>query len=138
MILFFRQKIKDDFSQKLHGNMMFSVFSVKMVFVFPRNMILPFCHKKLIWSSPRKIHLKMTFPVSLKKMIFIPENIVFLLIEKLKMIKKFTFIKSFNDTLNFYGNLYRRFHLLLSNEKTQKTWYAALKFDFFFFFFFFL
>ena len=35
----------------------------------------------------------MTFPLSLKKMIFILENMVFLLIAKLKMIKKFTLKK---------------------------------------------
>ena len=56
----------------------------------------------------------MTFPVSLKQLIFILENMVFLVIEKLKMIEKSIFIKSSNDSLYFYGNLYRRF---LSNKK---------------------
>ena len=37
--------MEDDLSQKLHGNMMFSVYSVKMVFLFPTNMNLPFCQK---------------------------------------------------------------------------------------------
>ena len=37
--------MKDDFSQKIHGTMMFSVCSIKMVFVFPKNMKLPICQK---------------------------------------------------------------------------------------------
>ena len=41
-------------------------------------------------SSPEKCTLEMTFLVSLKKVIFILENMVFPLIEKLNMIKKFT------------------------------------------------
>ena len=117
MILCFRRKMKNDLSQKIHGNLIFSVYSVKMVFHFSTNMILPFCQK----SKDAKLDLKMTFPVSLKKMILILENKVFLLIEKLKTIKKFTFIKSSNDCLYFYGDLYRRFHILLSMQKTQET-----------------
>ena len=35
---------------------------------------------------------------------------------KIKDDKKLTFIKKFHDSLNFYGDLYRRFHILLSNE----------------------
>ena len=68
--------------------------------------------KKQRWSSSEKIHLKNTFLASLKMMIFILENMVFLLIEKLRMIKKFTW------------GLYRRFHILLSNKKPRKltTW----------------
>ena len=37
--------MKDDLSQKLHGNMMLSVCSIKMVFLFHTNMKLPFCQK---------------------------------------------------------------------------------------------
>ena len=33
--------MKDDLSQKIHGNMMFSVYSVKVVFLFPANVKLP-------------------------------------------------------------------------------------------------
>ena len=44
IILFFRRKMKD-ISQKIHGNMIFSVYLVKMVFLFPVNTTLPFCHK---------------------------------------------------------------------------------------------
>ena len=37
--------MKDDLSQKIHGNMMFSVCPVKMVFLFPTNMKLSSCRK---------------------------------------------------------------------------------------------
>ena len=37
--------MKDDLSQKIHENIMFSVCSVKMVFLFPTNMKIPFCQK---------------------------------------------------------------------------------------------
>ena len=59
--------------------MIFSVCSVKIV--FPKDMILPFYQKSKDDLLP-KIHLKMTFPISLKNVLFILENIVFLLIEK--------------------------------------------------------
>ena len=54
IILFFRQKMKDDLSQKIHGNMMFSVYSVKTVFRFPTNMILPYCQKNKDDLLPKK------------------------------------------------------------------------------------
>ena len=42
-------------------------------------MILPFCQKNKDNLVPKKIHLKVTFPAPPKKMIFILENMVFLL-----------------------------------------------------------
>ena len=63
------------FLKKLHGIMIFSVYSVEMVFLFPNDMTLPYCHKSK-GNLLKKIHLKMRFPVSLKKMIFILENMV--------------------------------------------------------------
>ena len=90
MILLFRKKMKDHLSQKQkknHGNMIFSVYSVKMVFLSPINMISLFCPKSKHDILPIE---KMTFPVSMKKMIFILENFVFILIQTLKMIKTFT------------------------------------------------
>ena len=72
----------DNISQKIiHENMVFSAYLVKMVFLFPRNMILPFCQKSKDYIFFRKIHIKTIFPLSLKKMIFILENMVFLLTE---------------------------------------------------------
>ena len=44
----------------------------------------------------------MTFPVSLKKIIFILENMVFLLMEKIKMIEKFTFAKKITIILSTF------------------------------------
>ena len=69
--------------------MIFSVYSVKMVLLFPTNLILPFYQKSKDDLLPRNI-LTMTFLVSLKKTILILENMVFLLTEILKMIKQFT------------------------------------------------
>ena len=86
MIFFFRRKMKYHISQKIHGELIFSVYSVKIVFLFPTNIILPSVKKaKMIFYQ--KIHLKMTLAVSLKKMIFILENMVFLLTEKVKFNK---------------------------------------------------
>ena len=68
-------KLKDDLSQKIHGNMMISVYSVKTVFLFPTNVKLPFCQKGKD-DLFRKIHLKMTHAALLKKIIFIPENAI--------------------------------------------------------------
>ena len=64
--------MEDDLSQKLHGNMILSVYMYKC---YKYNIIL--LPQKA--SSPEKVHLKVTFPLSLKNMIFIPENMVFLL-----------------------------------------------------------
>ena len=97
--------MKEDLSQKIHGNMMFSVCSAKMVFLFHTNMIQRtyiktlwkydvFCRfgkdgvffpykyeitllsKKAKMIFSRKIRLKMTFPASLKKMILILEKMI--------------------------------------------------------------
>ena len=53
-ILLFRRKMKDDLSQKKHGNMIFSVYSVKMVFLFPTKMISAFCQKSKDGLLPKK------------------------------------------------------------------------------------
>ena len=45
--------MKDDLSQRIHGNMMFSVCPVKMVFFFPTNMKLPFCQKSKDYLFPK-------------------------------------------------------------------------------------
>ena len=44
-----------------------------------KNLALPFCQKKKMCPRAEKIRLKVTFPASLKKIIFILENVVFLL-----------------------------------------------------------
>ena len=64
--------MKDDLSQKLHGNMIFSIYMYKCykcdITLLPKRT-----------SSPEKIHLQVIFPASLKNMIFILENMIFLL-----------------------------------------------------------
>ena len=42
---FYGRKMKDDLSEKIHENMTFPVCLVKMVFLFPTNMKVPFCQK---------------------------------------------------------------------------------------------
>ena len=113
MILFFRRKMKDVLSPKILGNMIFSIYLVKMVLLFPANMILK--KAKMIFS--RKSVLKDDISGIIEKDDIHPRKMVFLLIEKLKIIQKFT----------LYGDLYTRFHILHSNEKNRK-----LKFDFVF------
>ena len=54
MIFFFERKVKDDFSQEINVNMIFSVYMYKCykydITVLPK--------KNQIWSSSEKIHLK--------------------------------------------------------------------------------
>ena len=62
MILFFRQKIKDDLSQKIHGKMIFSSNVLKK------------------WSFQKKLHWNMIFLVLSRKMVFfLPGNMIFFL-----------------------------------------------------------
>ena len=74
-------KWKIIFLQKIHGITTFSVYSVTMIFSFPTNMVLHFFQKKRMMTISQKIRLKMTFLVSLKNIIFILENMVFLMIK---------------------------------------------------------
>ena len=58
--IFSRRKVKDDLSQRIRGNMMFSVYSVKIVPLFPTNKKLTFQKpvKNQRLSSPEKKTLK--------------------------------------------------------------------------------
>ena len=88
--IFFVWKIKDDLSQEIYGNMIFSVYMYKC---YKYNIaLLP---KKKRQSSPEKIHLKV--------------------IDVLDWHSR----KSSNDSLYFYGDLFRRFHYYstLKNKK---------------------
>ena len=65
---FFRRKMKeDDLYQKTHGDTVFSVYMRRRY----RCDIAPTAKKK---RCPEKIHLRVTFPASLKKMIFILDS----------------------------------------------------------------
>ena len=77
-------------------------------------MMLPFCSKviktKMIFSRKNAF---LGISGIIEKYDNHPRKYgIFLLIEKLKMIKK--------GSLYFYGDLYRRFHVLLFNEKNKK------------------
>ena len=45
--------MQDDLSQKIHGNMMFSVYSEKAILLFPTNMKLPLCQIAKMIFSPK-------------------------------------------------------------------------------------
>ena len=129
-IWYFIQLFRKDGLPKLsHWNMIFLVFSGKMVLFFNQkyifsfdgkwkmiflkkymeiwyflyicinvtNMISPFCQENQRRSSPEKMHLKMIYILDWHSR------------------------KSSNDSLYFYGDLHRRFHILLSSEKNQKN-----------------
>ena len=71
MIFFLWRKMKDGLTWKYD---VFGIFG-KMV-PFRTNMKLFFCQKSKDDLLPMKIHLKMTFPTSLKKMIVILEKMI--------------------------------------------------------------
>ena len=54
---------------------MFSVYSVKMLFLFPTNMKITFCQKSEGGLFPKNTP-KVTFLALLKKMIFIQEKMI--------------------------------------------------------------
>ena len=72
----FGWEVKVDLSQKILGNMMFSICWVKMVFFFPTKMKLSFCQisKDALFSkNTTKVDISV---VLLKKMIFILEKMI--------------------------------------------------------------
>ena len=72
---FFGRKMKeDDVYQKTGGNMVFSAYRRRQC-----NYDTALLKKKRRYPCPKKIHLGVTSPASPKKMIFILENMVFLL-----------------------------------------------------------
>ena len=80
--------MKDDLSQEIHGNMIFSVYMYK-------------CYKYDITLLEKKL-----------KMIFSRKSTL-----KGDWHSRSHSRKSSNDSLYFYGDLHRRFHILLSSEK---------------------
>ena len=116
IILFFRRKMEDDLSQKKYME--------------PWNFLqIP----KKRRSFQKKLHWNMIFLVLSEKMVFFPKkHDIFSFDGKWKMIffKKYMEVwyflcickmshsgKSSNDSLKFYGDLHRCFHILLSSEK---------------------
>ena len=86
---FFGGKMKDDLSQEVHGNLIFSVYT----YGYYRYGATPLCQEKLKMIFSAKMHLKV--------------------IDILDWYSR----KGSNNSLYFYGDLYRRFHILLSSEK---------------------
>ena len=72
----------------------------------------------------------MAFLASLKKKVFILENFCWNTL--LTDILDWHCIKSSNDSLYFYGDLYRHFYVLRSSDKKQERQCIELKFDLFF------
>ena len=84
--------------------MIFSIYSVKIIFIFPTNMILPSFHKSKDDLLPKNTLKDDIFG---KKMIFILENIVFFLKrknnKKVNLVNKHlarTSVLNVNKTLN--------------------------------------
>ena len=88
---FFVRKMKDDLSQEIRGNMIFSVYMYK-------------CYKYDITLLEKKL-----------KMIFSRKSTL-----KGDWHSRSHSRKSSNDSLYFYGDLHRRFHILLSSEKKPR------------------
>ena len=89
--------MKDDLSQKIHGNMMFSVCSVKMVFLFPTNMKLPFCQKSKDDLFPKNTRKNDIYDSTEKEYIHPRKYDIGILDWHSR--------KSSNDSLYFYGDL---------------------------------
>ena len=90
--------MKNNVSQKIDRNMTFSVYSVKMVFLFSTNMILPFCQKaKMIFSQKNTLKDDI-FVYHLKDGIY-PSKLSLSSDRKIKVDKKFYFYKKVPVTL---------------------------------------
>ena len=87
---FFGRKMKDDLSEEIHGNIIFFVYMYK-------------CYKYDITLLQKK-----------SKMIFSWKNTL-----TGNWHSRSHSRKSSNDSLYFYGDLHRRFHMLFSSEKTR-------------------
>ena len=85
---FFPENMKNDLSQEIHGNMIFSVYMYK-------------CYQYDITLLKKK-----------SKIIFSRKNTL-----KRDWHSRSHSRKSSNDSLCFYGDLHRSFHILLSSEK---------------------
>ena len=56
VISFFRRKMNDDLSKKIKGKMIFSVYSVKLVFHYTTNMTISFYQKNKDDLLQKNIH----------------------------------------------------------------------------------
>ena len=91
---FLGQEVRDELSQEIHGNMIFSGCSRYRCY---KRSVTPLCQKSQRWSYPAKIHLKVIDVVD-----WHPR-------------------KSPSNCPYFRWDLYRRFHVLLFSGKNQET-----------------
>ena len=98
----------DDLSQKIHGNMTLFVCSAKMVFLFPTNMKLPFCQKSKDDLFPKNTPKDDISGITEKDDIYPRKDDIGILDWHSR--------KSSNDSVCFYGDPFKCFHILLSNE----------------------
>ena len=121
-IFFYRRKMKDDLSQKIHGNMM-SLYVGKGGISFSYKNDITLLSKKQRWSFSKKIHVKMSFPALLKKMTFIIEKKILAfwidILERVPMILC-TFMETFLSVFIYCFPI----------KKPQEIWSIGLKFDF--------
>ena len=75
-LVFWSENERWSFSKNSSKYDTFCIFSKDDIFFYKYDITL--LSKKQRWSSPEIIHLKMKFPISLKKIIFILYNMVFL------------------------------------------------------------
>ena len=124
---FFKCSEKIVFPKKWYWNMIFLVLSGKMVLFYPK--IYFFFWRKMKNDLPQEIHESIIFSVYMYKCYKYnisplpknqrrssPEKINLKMIDILHWYSR----KSSNDSLYFYGDLHRRFHILLSSEKKNK------------------
>ena len=92
-IFFLRRKMKDDPSQEINRSVIFALFGVGATDV----VLHPSAKNSQSRSSPTKIHLRVISALDWR------------------------FTKSSNNSPYFYGDFYRRFHVLLSSKKKQEA-----------------
>ena len=92
MILFLGRKVREVLFQEIHGNMKFSVY----MYGCSKCGAIPLCQRNQRWSYLVKIHQK--------------------IIDHLDRHSR----KSYSNSLYFHGDLYSRFHILLSSERNKK------------------
>ena len=94
---FLRRKVRDDLSQEIHGNMIFSVYTYGCY----KRGATPLCQKISKMVLSRKRNLKV--------------------VDVLDWHPR----KGSSNSLYFHGDLYERFHVFLSCEKTENSIYRS-------------
>ena len=89
---FFGRKMKDDICQETHGNLIFFIYTYRC---HTHNVTLP-CQKLSKMILPAKIHPKVIDVLDWRPR------------------------RSSSNFLYFYGDIYRRLHILLSSEKKPR------------------